>query len=230
MLQERFDEIWNSLESKPHQRTYDFKWVIDEVEKIKPKVILEIGLANGGSLKYWEQILLECNKNSDDKLNDYSDCLLISLENNPGCIPLWKWTDSKIDIHIIYGNSDSTVIAEKVKDILVHEDKKIDFLMIDGGHRYSVPERDFNNYSPFVKDNGIICIADLGEPCPAHVLLQLPELREVDPTIGMAIWRKQRGKDGTDIKVKECDNHGQSTGEAYTKILDIFRFRVPNPP
>jgi len=222
LIQQKFDEIWNSLEPKPHQRTYDFKWVIDEVEKIKPKIIVEMGTATGGSLKYWEQILLDCKENG----NNFGDCLLISLENNPGCFPTWDWKNSKVDIHIVYGSSNDLNIVKKVKVIL--KNRKIDFLFIDGAHRYSIPEGDFNNYSQFVREAGIVCIADLGEPCPAHLFLQLPEPREVDPTIGMGIWRKQ--KQPEDIKVKLCSNKGESTGEAYTEILNIFRFRVPNPP
>lgn len=226
MEQQKFNKIWDSLNPAPHQRTYDFKWVIDEVEKIKPKVIVELGLASGGSLFYWEQILLDCNRNDKDNDNTYKDCMIISLENNPGCIPSWDIKNSKIKIHIVYGDSSDINIVKKVKRLL--GDRKIDFLFFDGAHRLSIPEKDFNNYSPLVRTQGIICIADLGEPCPAHLLLQLPEPREVDPTIGMAIWRKQSIY--PDIKVNLCNNKGESTGEAYTEILNIFRFRVPNPP
>lgn len=200
-----------------HQRTYDFHWVVNEVEKIKPKTIIEVGLGNGGSLKFWEFIILQSGY--DNKTGT-----IISLESNPSLYPTWDWKNSKVDIYIIHGDSTDINIISNVKQIL--GDKKVDFLFIDGGHRYSVPEKDFNNYSPFVRERGIICIADLGEPCPAHVFLQLPEPREVDPTIGMGIWRKQSG----DIKTKLCNNQGESTGEAYKEILDIFRFRVPNPP
>lgn len=214
MRQEKFDRIWNSLEPKPHQRPIDFIWVMNYVEKIKPKVIVEIGMATGGSLKYWEQILIYSGSR---------DGLIISVDNNIGCSPTWDWKNSKIEIHLVYGDSNDPNTAKKVKDILA--ERKIDFLFIDGGHRYSIPERDFNNFSPLVQEGGTICVADLGEPCPSHTFLQLPEPKEVDSTICMGMWKKPK----EDIKVELCSNQGESD-DAYTKTLNIFRHRVPNPP
>lgn len=217
MDQFKFNEIWDSLEPKPHQRPIDFIWIVDWIEKTKPKSIIEIGVATGGSLKYWEHILLNCNE-------DIKDCLLIGIDNNPVQMQ-WDWKNSKIDIHIVHGDSTKISTVKMVEDILRYKKiDSVDFLFIDGEHRYSIPEKDFNNFSPLVKENGIICVADLGEPCASHTFLQLPEPRKVDPTIGMGIWRKSK----LEIKVKLCDNHGEGDG-AYDKLIDMFRYRIPNP-
>lgn len=216
MDQHKFDEIWDSLEPKPHQRVVDFKWLIDWLEKFKPKIILEIGFATGGSLKYWEQVLLNSHP------NQLKDCLLIGVDNNPGQIPTWDYKNSPIDIQLVYEDSTRLESVYKVREVL--QKRKIDFLFIDGGHRYSIPEKDFNNFCPFVREKGVICVADLGEPCPSHTFLQLPEPRRVDPTLCMGLWRKD-----SEFQVKLCSNQGEND-DTYDGLIDMFRYRVPNPP
>lgn len=210
MIPETFNNIWNSLDPKPHQRPYDFIWVVSKAEETKPKIIIETGLANGGSLKYWEHILLENNK------DNYKDCLLISIDMNYDALPTWDWKNSKIDIKLVYGDSTNIDTVKAVKDIL--GERKIDFLYIDGGHLYGVPEKDFNNYGEFVRDNGIILVADLGEPCASETFLQLPEPKEVDPTIGQGSWKKT-----SNFKVKECNNQGERDEAIYAKVLNMYR-------
>jgi predicted O-methyltransferase YrrM len=54
-----------------------------------------------------------------------------------------------------------------IKNIL--DDRKVDFLFIDGDHTYEGVTRDFEMYSPLVKRGGIIAIHDIVPASPENV-------------------------------------------------------------
>lgn len=75
-------------------------------------------------------------------------------------IPLYEsFASANQKIYLIRANSHSQETLEKVKTIL--GDKSIDLLFIDGDHRYEGVERDFEMYSPLVKENGILAFHDI---------------------------------------------------------------------
>lgn len=188
MEHSRYEQIYNSLNPLPHQTPRVFEFVVNEAEKMKPKVILEIGQANCGSLRFWEELLL---------VNGFYDGLIVCVEMMEGQTKSWDWEHSAIKIHTVFGDSTSLSVTEKVNRIL--EGRQVDYLFIDGGHRDEIPENDFNNYAKMVRQGGLICVADIGEACAAHTFMQLPNERYVDPDVGMGFWKKDR-----DIIVKSC--------------------------
>ena len=60
---------------------------------------------------------------------------------------------------IHYGKDESTAV--KVQNIL--GDNKLDFLFIDGDHRYEAIKSDYEMYSPLVREGGVIGFHDIGE-------------------------------------------------------------------
>ncbi|MGQ9663795.1 MAG: class I SAM-dependent methyltransferase [bacterium] len=126
----------------------------------KPRVLLEIGTANGGTLFLFSRVA------SDDSI-------IISIDLPGGAfgggyhqwrIPLYKAFASQTQkIYLIRGDSHKYATLANVKKITA--DNKLDFLFIDGDHTYNGVKSDFELYSPLVKSGGIIAFHDI---VPSH--------------------------------------------------------------
>ncbi len=148
---------------------YNFWWLIrpaqvqDEIlellrilDEIKPKIVIEIGTAGGGTLFLFSRVASE-------------EATIISIDLPGGkfgggypnwMTPLYKTFGlPKQKLHLIRANSHSQETLERVKNIL--NNRKVDFLFIDGDHTYEGVKRDFEMYSPLVKEGGIIAFHDI---------------------------------------------------------------------
>ncbi|MFH1822136.1 MAG: class I SAM-dependent methyltransferase [Patescibacteria group bacterium] len=140
----------------PAQIQSEIRQLGEIVRELKPKNILEIGTANGGSL------FLFC------KLAD-QPAKIISLDlpwgKFGGGYPLWKiplyqsFVNEKQNLHLLRANSHLEESVDRIKKILGEE--KLDFLFIDGDHTYEGVKRDFLMYSPLVRSGGIIAMHDI---------------------------------------------------------------------
>lgn len=108
--------------------------------------ILELGVAEGGTLKIWEKLLPQ-NKNS----------LLVGVDIDPKIT--WDYKDSIVNIQIVTGPSEKDSTREAVKKIL--NGRKVDFLFIDTRHWNDAVKIDLYEYGGFVRDDGIIAFHDL---------------------------------------------------------------------
>jgi cephalosporin hydroxylase len=126
------------------------------LEENKPKVIIEIGTAMGGTL------FLLCRVAS-------KDATIISIDL-PGArfgygyywwrIPLYKtFRLPKQKLHLIRADSHSKATLERVRQIL--NGRKVDFLLIDGDHSYEGVKKDFEMFNPLVKKGGTIAFHDI---------------------------------------------------------------------
>lgn len=141
---------------KPIQIRDEIAELLDILSKRKPKVILEIGTANGGTLFLFSRVASE-------------EATLISVDlpggKFGGGYPEWKIPLYKAfalptqDIHLIRADSHDSKTLEIVKKIL--NGRKVDFLFIDGDHTYEGVRVDFEMYSPLVKRGGIIAFHDI---------------------------------------------------------------------
>jgi predicted O-methyltransferase YrrM len=141
---------------KPGQVQSEILNFLKVLNKIKPKSVLEIGTANGGTLFLFSRIASK-------------DALIISIDLPKGRfgggypkwkIPLYKsFALPKQQIHLIREDSHNKVTLEKVDAILNGD--KIDFLFIDGDHTYEGVKKDFRMYSSLVNKNGIIAFHDI---------------------------------------------------------------------
>jgi cephalosporin hydroxylase len=119
------------------------------LDKVKPKVILEIGTARGGTLFLFSNIAHE-------------EAILISVD-------LYQTIEKRIlfryikkekqKIFLIQGDSHSIETLRKIEEIL--KGRKVDFLFIDGDHSYEGVKKDFEMYSPLVRKGGIIAFHDI---------------------------------------------------------------------
>ncbi len=141
---------------KPMQKRKEITELLKIVKKSKPKRMLEIGTANGGTLFLFARAI-------DKKAH------IISLDLPKGefgggysqwRVPLYKsfaLPGQKIDL--IRDNSHKQETFGKIKKILNGE--KIDFLFIDGDHAYEGTKKDFEKYRTLVRKNGLIVFHDI---------------------------------------------------------------------
>jgi len=154
------------------------------LEKRRPKTVLEIGTANGGTLYLWTKVASP-------------DAILISIDlpGGPfgGGYPKWKiplyqsFASSSQKIYLIRANSHDHTTLKQVKKIL--RGKMVDFLFIDGDHTYEGVKKDFEMYGKLVGRGKILALHDIVH----HPFV--PECRVND------FWKEI--KENSKIKTKE---------------------------
>lgn len=150
MNQEKFNEIFSSVPvTSIGHHPGDLYWMVSKVAPLKPKRILEIGVCNGGSLRFWAEL-------TEEKI--------VGVDINPDIVKTipWDWRNNA-KITLVFGNSTLPYIAKYVKEII---GDNLDFLYIDGAHDFDSVQSDFNNYSKLVKQGGIVGFHDLDCPEP----------------------------------------------------------------
>ena len=124
------------------------------VQAIKPKIIVEIGTARGGTLLIWSYLASERVITCD--LNDMRlQRPVFSRFAPPG---------SNCQITLLSGNSHEPAFKAKLARELNGE--KADFMFIDGDHTESGVEADYNDYKEFVRPGGLIAFHDIVEQQP----------------------------------------------------------------
>jgi predicted O-methyltransferase YrrM len=140
---------FNSSFIRPIQIREEIKNLLLILEKVKPKVILEIGTARGGTLFLFSNI-------TDEKATLISVDLYQTFEKRI----LFRYIKKgKQKIFLIQGDSHNIETLKKIKAIL--KDNKVDFLFIEADHSYEGVKKDFEMYSPLVRKGGIIAFHDI---------------------------------------------------------------------
>ncbi len=148
---------------KKFRKNYSLESLIDfatlSFEGIKPKFILEIGTAEGGTLFLKTRIAAE-------------DAIIISVDlpggKYGGGYQIWKipfyksFALPKQKVYLIQANSHNTNTFKKVKTIL--NKNKLDYLYLDGDHTYEGVKKDFEIYNILVKNQGLIAFHDIVIP------------------------------------------------------------------
>jgi cephalosporin hydroxylase len=143
---------------KPLQVKYEIAKLLEIVAELKPKVVLEIGTARGGTLFLFTRVA-----------DPEAKIISIDLPGGSfgGGYPKWKipiyesFSKEKQKIYLIRKDSHDHQTLKEVERILGGE--KVDFLFIDGDHTYEGVKRDFEMYSPLMRKGGIIAFHDI---CP----------------------------------------------------------------
>ena len=142
----------------PYQVRDEIQRFLEVAKEIKPKTIVEIGTALGGTL-----YLLT-------KIAD-TNAKLVSIDLPGGLfgggyerwrIPLIQsFARDSQEIVLMRNDSHEEETVRKLKDTI--GGVGIDLLFIDGDHRYEGVRKDFEMYSPLVRKGGIIAFHDI---CP----------------------------------------------------------------
>lgn len=140
----------------PIQSRQELVPLLELLQSTKPKTIMEIGTANGGTLFMLTRVV-------------QADGMIISLDLPGGDFGDGYGEDRKAlfesfalpnqTMKLIRNDSHLAESLDHVKAIL--GDTKIDFLLIDGDHTYEGVKQDFEMYSPLVSDRGIIAFHDI---------------------------------------------------------------------
>lgn len=141
---------------RPIQIREEFRSFLQIFKDKSPKIVLEIGTANGGSLF------------SLCKLAPV-DAVIISIDLPAGRFgggyPEWKTPIyelfKKEDQKLFLLREDSHLVETVVKIKKILNDKQIDFMFIDGDHTYEGVKKDFEMYSTLVKSGGVIAFHDV---------------------------------------------------------------------
>lgn len=142
----------------------EFIILMEILQKRKPKYILEIGTAGGGSLFMLSQVI-------------ENDGTLISIDLPNGQfgggypksrITLYNsFAKTGQKIELIRQDSHSLESLKRVKMTL--KDNELDFLFIDGDHSYEGVKKDYELYAPLVKKSGLIAFHDIVKGSPKNV-------------------------------------------------------------
>jgi len=170
---EKFNEIWDSVYVV--QDRDELFWLVNKVESLNPKAIIEIGVEKGGTLKFWERVLPPRG-------------LLVGIDRmDPEANVGWDWKSSGRDIALIHGDSADTKTIIEVARFFSYT--KADFLFIDATHTNEAVKRDFENYLPFVRSGGLVGFHDINDVKGFFNSLQ--GRKEVNiKTIGTGVWWK----------------------------------------
>lgn len=141
---------------KPAQVSNELHQFAQRVADLKPRIVLEIGTANGGTLCVLSRLAAP-------------DATIISVDLPGGefgggyqwfHVPIFKsFTQGQQKLHLFRGNSHSPEMLKQVQDILGKQ--TIDLLFIDGDHTYEGVKQDFTLYSGMVRDGGMIAFHDI---------------------------------------------------------------------
>jgi predicted O-methyltransferase YrrM len=143
---------------KPNQDESEIKTLGERVHSIAPKVIVEIGTRGGGTLLLWSQ--------SSEQLE-----LLVSIDL-PGGIHGGGYPDARAKLYRLFTANrsdcrlellrrDSQTEATRAKLIELLQGRPIDFLFIDGDHRYAGVKKDYELYTDLVKPGGMFAFHDI---------------------------------------------------------------------
>lgn len=173
MDKQEFMEIFNNFHV-PHDPE-ELYWLVNMVETLNPKAIIEIGVEGGGSFRFWDRILPPKG-------------ILIGIDpQHPKTMVKWDWKNSDRDIHVIEGRSgDPEVIAEVTRLLW---GISADFLFIDAEHTSEAATRDFRNYHIFVRQGGFVGFHDINDIIGFWNRLQ-GEKQVYFKNIGTGVWRK----------------------------------------
>ena len=129
------------------------------VNNHKPKVIVEIGTANGGTLARWFEIpSAETIISIDYPIGGHGGQ---GFEERTYVISdaLEQANLTKKEFYAINGDSKNDYLVSRLEELL--NGRKIDFLFIDGDHTYYGVSKDYEIYERFLSENSIVGFHDI---------------------------------------------------------------------
>lgn len=140
----------------PKQVKSEITELLEIVARLRPKVVLEIGTGNGGSLFLFSKAASR-------------DALIISVDLPGGRFGGgYSWWRKMLyrflvlpsqKLYLLRSDSHKKETLAKIKILLGK--RKVDFLFIDGDHSYQGVKKDFKMYRGLVRKGGIIAFHDI---------------------------------------------------------------------
>ena len=124
------------------------------VEALKPRNILEIGTARGGTLLIWASLASR----------KVISCDLQDMTVQRPLFEAFPPPGSKCEVTLLSGDSHDPAFRQRVEDELNGE--LVDLLFIDGDHTEQGVEADYRDYRHLVRPGGLIAFHDIVEQQP----------------------------------------------------------------
>jgi cephalosporin hydroxylase len=124
------------------------------VAALKPRIVLEIGTARGGTLLIWSSLASE----------RVITCDLVHRDAQRALFKALPPPSSSCQVELLTGNSHEAAFKQRVAQAL--NGAKVDFLFIDGDHTVEGVKADYNDYKEFVRPGGVIAFHDIIENQP----------------------------------------------------------------
>jgi predicted O-methyltransferase YrrM len=141
------------------QRRLEIEPMLQLLAVERPKALLEIGTAGGGSLFLWSRVAAD-------------DALVMSIDLPWGRwgsgypltrVPLYRaFARAKQRIVLVRGDSHAQTSFDRVARAL--DGRPLEFLFIDGDHTYEGVRLDYEMYSKLVRPGGVIAFHDILTP------------------------------------------------------------------
>jgi predicted O-methyltransferase YrrM len=147
---------------RPAQVRWEITNLATIVHDLKPKTVLEIGTAKGGTLFLFSRLA-----------DPHATIVSVDLPGGEfgGGYPEWKTKLYKTfhlpeqKMHLLRADSHKIETLETVRKIFegtgVNTSSPVDFLFIDGDHTYDGVRKDFELFSPLVRKGGVIAFHDI---------------------------------------------------------------------
>jgi cephalosporin hydroxylase len=165
--------IWHGGRLRPTQATEEILWLLERVQQLRPRTVVEIGTDEGGTLFLWTRVAAP-------------DALLVAVDARPlgllGRFSAYAIVrrglarhDQRIEL-LMPVDSQSPATVERARGLTAG--RPVDYLFIDGDHSYEGVKRDFELWSPLVRSGGIIAFHDMKPDHPDGVPRLWAELKE----------------------------------------------------
>ena len=147
-LSAKLEYMKNNRQYRVDQQKSEFLELLNRVNALAPKQVLEIGGRRGGSALLFSIAA-----------GEQASILSIDLDNSGSRIERLQSLCYDKDVVFWQGDSHLDETAQRLEQYL--GDSKIDFLFIDGDHSYEGAKEDFFRYSRYVRAGGIIALHDI---------------------------------------------------------------------
>jgi cephalosporin hydroxylase len=145
----------------PLQIRSEIEALLTELERLRPRVVVEIGTALGGTLFLLSRVAAP-------------DALIVSVDlpGGPfgGGYPRWRaplyrsFRGEGQRMELLRADSHEPATVERVRRIV--DGATVDVLLIDGDHSYEGVAGDYERYEPLVRDGGLVAFHDIVDSTP----------------------------------------------------------------
>ncbi len=202
-LNEQVDVVLNHKVLGALQKPREIIALLNMLQKNPPRYVCEIGTASGGTLFLLAQA-------------SSPDALLVSVDIG------MSWERSLV--HAGFANGGQKIISvrkdsrapQAIEQVRAHlRGKCLDLLFIDGDHTYEGVKADFINYSPLVREGGLIVFHDIVADFRTRYGTQIPDA----PYTGEVpvFWQEIKSRHKTTELIEDPEQDGYGIGVVYNE-------------
>lgn len=141
---------------KPFQIKEELVELAEEVLKLNPANVLEIGTAKGGTLFLWTRL---AQRNATIVSIDLPGGKFGGGYTSRQSAIYRRFPRKNQNLHLLREDSHAPAALEKTMRLF--EGKPVDLLFIDGDHTFEGVKKDWEMYSPLVRSGGMIVFHDV---------------------------------------------------------------------